>query len=134
MGCFHREHERGVPVGVAGDAISVMAGVDEELDDRVQAELGGQVEGSVAFVVEVRVLEARGVVLDDALHEDEVVQVDGSAEADADVDPEDTVSLVFGECLERSLGLHTYFLQLSMQTERYYWGCIPFHDGNMPVV
>lgn len=67
MGCFYREHERGVPVGVAGDAIVVVAGVDEELDDCVEAEGRGQVEGSVGFVVEVGVLEARGVVLDDAL-------------------------------------------------------------------
>lgn len=92
---FYREHERRVPVGVAGDAILVVAGINEECDDFVEAERGGQVQAGVGFVVEVGVVEARGVVLDDALDEDEVVQVDGSAEADADVDPDGAVSLRF---------------------------------------
>ena len=48
---------------------------------------------SVAFVIEVRVLKALGVVLDNTLDEDQIVQVDGSADADTDVDPVDTVSL-----------------------------------------
>lgn len=43
VGFFDREHERRVPVGIAGDAIVVVAGVDEELDDFVEAELRGQV-------------------------------------------------------------------------------------------
>ncbi|KAI4129788.1 MAG: hypothetical protein LQ347_003638, partial [Umbilicaria vellea] len=43
VGLFNREHEGRVPVGVARDAIIVVAGVDEELDDFVEAELRGQV-------------------------------------------------------------------------------------------
>lgn len=44
-------------------------------------------EGCVAYVGEVGVLKVAGVVLDDALDEGEVVEVDGAAEADRDVDP-----------------------------------------------
>ena len=87
--------ERGVPVGVAGDAVVFVAGGDEVLDEVEEAELGGEVEGGVAFVGEVRVLQALRVVFDDAFDEDEVVQVDGAAEADADVDPDGGVSLGF---------------------------------------
>jgi hypothetical protein len=54
----------------------------------VQAvELSGKVEGCVAFIGKVGVLKVAGVVLDDALDEGEVVEVDGAAEADRDVDP-----------------------------------------------
>jgi len=45
------------------------------------------VEGCVASIGEVWVFEIAGVVLDDALDEGEVVEVDGAAEADGDVDP-----------------------------------------------
>jgi len=44
-------------------------------------------ERSVALVCEVWILKVAGVVLDDALDEGEVVEVDGTAEADRDVDP-----------------------------------------------
>lgn len=44
-------------------------------------------EGGVALVGEVWVLKAAGVVLDDALDKGEVVEMDGAAEADGDVDP-----------------------------------------------
>ncbi len=43
-------------------------------------------EGGVAIVVEVGVLEIFGIVLDYALDEREVVEVDGAAEADGDGD------------------------------------------------
>lgn len=56
-------------------------------------------------------MEVRGVVLDDAPYEDEVVQVDGAAEADADVDPGDTVSLSL-EMSRKALG-STYILLTS---------------------
>jgi len=52
-----------------------------------QAELGGEMERGVAIVAKVWVLHALGVVFNDALHEGEVVEVDGSAEAGGDVDP-----------------------------------------------
>lgn len=39
------------------------------------------------IVAEVGVLQALGVVLDDALDEGEIVKADGSAEAGGDVDP-----------------------------------------------
>ena len=55
--------------------------------DFEQAELGGEMKGGVAIVTEVGALQALGIVLDDALHEGEVVEVDGSAEAGGDVDP-----------------------------------------------
>lgn len=44
-------------------------------------------QGSVAFVGEVGVLEFGGVVLDDSLHENEIVEVDGTAETDGSIDP-----------------------------------------------
>lgn len=44
-------------------------------------------ERGVAIVCEVGVLQALGVVLDDAFEEGEVFEVDGSADADGDVDP-----------------------------------------------
>ena len=44
-------------------------------------------ERRVAIVGEVRVLHALGVVLDDAFEEGEVSEVDGSANADGDVNP-----------------------------------------------
>lgn len=47
----------------------------------------GEVERSVALVCEIWVLEVAGVILDDALDEREVVQVDGTAEAERGVDP-----------------------------------------------
>ena len=52
-----------------------------------QAQLRGQVERRVAVVGEVGVLEAPGIVLDDAFEEGEVFEVDGSADADGDVSP-----------------------------------------------
>lgn len=93
VGCFDCDDERGVPVCVAGDAMGFVAGVEEEGDNGEEAEVGGEVEGGVGFVVEVRVLEAGRVVFDDALDEDQVVQVDGAAEADANVDPDGGVRL-----------------------------------------
>lgn len=42
----------------------------------------------VAIVAEIGVLQALRVVFDDAFDEGEVVEMDGSAEADGDVDPE----------------------------------------------
>ncbi len=44
-------------------------------------------ERGVAVVCEIRVLQALGVVLDDAFEEGEVFEVDGSADADGDVNP-----------------------------------------------
>ena len=44
-------------------------------------------QGRVGLVGEVWVLQRGGVVLNDALDEDEVVEVDGAPEADGDVDP-----------------------------------------------
>ena len=37
---FYRQHERSVPVGVAGYAIVFVAGIDEEFNDIQEAELG----------------------------------------------------------------------------------------------
>lgn len=54
--------------------------------DLEQAELGGEMKGGVAMVAEVGALQALGVVLDNALDEGEVVEVEGSAEAGGDVD------------------------------------------------
>ena len=44
-------------------------------------------ERRVAIVGEIRVLHALGVVFDDAFEEGEVSEVDGSADADGDVNP-----------------------------------------------
>lgn len=44
-------------------------------------------KGGVALVGEVGILEVVRVVLGDALHEDEVVEVDGTPQSDGDVDP-----------------------------------------------
>ena len=52
-----------------------------------EAQLRGEVERGVALVCEVWVLEVLGVVLDDALEEGEVLETDGSADADGDVNP-----------------------------------------------
>lgn len=52
-----------------------------------EAQLRGEVERGVALVCEVRVLEVLGVVLDDAFEEGEVLEADGSADADGDVNP-----------------------------------------------
>lgn len=54
--------------------------------DFEEGESGGEVEGGVAIVVEVGVLEVLGVVFDYALDEGKVVEVDGAAEADGDGD------------------------------------------------
>ena len=67
----------------------------EAYGDLKQAQLGGEVEGGVAMVLIVRVAYKGRMVLEDALHEDEVVEVDGTAEAEGGVDP---VSLQ-SECL-----------------------------------
>lgn len=44
-------------------------------------------ERGVAIVCKVWVLQAPGVVLDDAFEEGEVFELDGSADADGDVNP-----------------------------------------------
>ena len=46
-----------------------------------------EVEGGVALVCEIWVLQALGVVLDDTFEEGEVLETDGSADADGDVNP-----------------------------------------------
>lgn len=85
------EHERGVVLGIAADfarkRLAFVAGVDEEVDDGEQAVGGGEVEGGVALVVEVRVGEEVWMVAEDALDEQDVVEKDGAAEARAGVDP-----------------------------------------------
>ena len=48
---------------------------------------GSEVEGGVAFIIEIRVAEKGGVVTEDALDEEDVVEEDGAAEAGAGVDP-----------------------------------------------
>ena len=53
-----------------------------------QAELCGKVERGIGFIGIVRVLEVVGIVLDDAAEEREIVEVDGTADADGDADPE----------------------------------------------
>ena len=63
-----------------------MADVDEEESYVVEAEGGGEVEGGIAVVGEVRVLEEGGVGFEDAAEEGEVVEVDGAANADGGVD------------------------------------------------
>ena len=52
-----------------------------------QAQLRGEVERGVALVREIWVLQALGVVLDDAFEESEVLETNGSADADRDVNP-----------------------------------------------
>ena len=52
-----------------------------------QTQLGSQVQRGVAIIGEVGVLQALGIVLDDTFEEREVVEVDGSADADGDVNP-----------------------------------------------
>lgn len=69
--------------GVGGNK----SGAGNRYGDLEQAELGGEMKRGVAIVAEVWVLQALGVVLDDALDEGKVVEVDGSAEAGGDVDP-----------------------------------------------
>ena len=44
-------------------------------------------ERGVALVCEIWVLQALGIVLDDAFEEGEVLETDGSADADGDVYP-----------------------------------------------
>lgn len=52
-----------------------------------QPQLRSEVKRGVAIVREVGVLQALGVVLDDAFEEGEVFEVDGSTNADGDVNP-----------------------------------------------
>ena len=52
-----------------------------------EAQLRGEVERGVALVCEIWVLQALGVVLDDAFEEGEVLETDGSADAYGDVNP-----------------------------------------------
>ena len=52
-----------------------------------KAQLRGEVERGVALVCEIWVLQALGVVLDDAFEEAEILETDGSADADGDVNP-----------------------------------------------
>lgn len=54
--------------------------------DFEEAKTCGEVEGGIAVVVEIRILEIFGVVFDYALDEGEVVEVDGAAKADRDWD------------------------------------------------
>ena len=63
-----------------------MASVDEEEGYVVEGERGGEVEGGVAVVSEVWILEEGGVGFEDAAEEGEVVEVDGAADADGGVD------------------------------------------------
>lgn len=52
-----------------------------------QAQLCGEVKRGGAIVREVWVLQALGVVFDDAFEEGEILEVDGSTDADGDVNP-----------------------------------------------
>ena len=77
----------GVPADFSMEGVAFVAGAEEEVDDGEEALLAGEVQGGVAFVVEVWVGEEGGVVAEDALDEEDVVEDDGSAEAGAGVDP-----------------------------------------------
>ena len=72
--------------------------------DVQQPQLRGQMERRVAIVRKVRVLHALGVVFDDAFEEGEVSEVDGSADADGDVNPFPGVYLLRTLRLESMLG------------------------------
>ena len=52
-------------------------------------QLCSEVEGGIAIVCEVRVLQAFGVVLDYSLEECKVFEIDSPADAKGDVNPED---------------------------------------------
>lgn len=53
--------------------------------DFQQAELSGEVQRGIAIVVEIGVLETAWVVLDDALEQYEIVQLDRSANSNGNV-------------------------------------------------
>lgn len=126
--CLDRDQEWGIPIGILADTVLFMASVNEELlasmyssapcvyhpliwrrerDLRLahgyiqQIKLCSQVERGVAIVGEVWVLQALGVVLDDAFEEGEVFEVDGSADTDGDVNPEDVLGLSWRVCFDR---------------------------------
>ena len=106
--------ERRVPVAILTDAILFMAGIDKELlakacllasdlllvrtnGDRrrkagkatygnfQQAELSGEVQRGIAVVVKIGALETAWVVLDDALQQYEIPQLDRSANSNGNV-------------------------------------------------
>jgi hypothetical protein len=97
------EHQGRFVVGVERDVVLLVAGVDEQLlslvsnlcqgakhgtdGDLDAAELGGEVQGGVAPVVDVRVADLAWVLGHDALDEEGVVEGDGAAQADRDVQP-----------------------------------------------
>ena len=81
-----------------------------------QVQLCGQVERGVAVVGEVGVLEALGVIFDDAFEEGEVFEVDGSADADGDVNPPSSLRIELVNMLGNS-GL-TWLLRRMGFTEK----------------
>jgi hypothetical protein len=81
------EHEGGFLEGVAGDFGALVAGGDEQGDDRDAAGQSGEVEGRVGFRSEVWVKEEGWVQADEAGDEDGVVELDCAAEAGGGVDP-----------------------------------------------
>lgn len=64
--------------------------------DLDEAMLGGKVEGGVALIREVWVLEVLWVVADDAFHEWEVIAKDSAAQAHRDVNPAKDMSFCRG--------------------------------------
>lgn len=91
MAILRREHERRVMVGVAGDFVVVVAGEDEEICDLGEAQRGGEVEGGVGLVFEVRVCESSWAVVDNTTDEERVVEEDSASKTRGDVDPGGTV-------------------------------------------
>lgn len=77
---FSSQHERGVVLCGSRDFGSVMAKREEQMDDFGETSFGGQVKRSVGFVGIVGVVEEERVVLEDAVHEEHVVEENRSAE------------------------------------------------------
>ena len=82
-----RAHEWRVVVDITADLDALVAGLDEVLGDFDEAVGRGEVEAGITFVLEVGVLDEFGVVADDAFHEDDIVEEDGSPEASGGIDP-----------------------------------------------
>ena len=90
LGC---EHQRRVVVDITADFLRIVSGLDQMFRRARAAVGGGEVEIRVAPVVEVGVFKKLGMVAYNSLDEENIVQQDGSPQANARVDPRRTKSV-----------------------------------------
>ena len=85
---LHSQMERCVRVRVPADPAVFVASINQKFSDVMQAQFRCQVQGGIAIVCKVWALEVVGIVLDDALKQGEVLEVDGTPDTRGGVNPD----------------------------------------------